>query len=412
MRKKILVRGPFLSQSGYGAQAMFALHAIKSQADKFEVFLINTGWGATSWVTTDNKERKWIDETIQKTIRYVNEGGEFDIFLQVSIPNEAAQCAPVNILYTAGIETSRVAPVWIEKSALFDNIIVVSNHSKNVYLNTSYLAKDTRTGAETSITCQTPIDVVNYPVDQPRKKEVTLDLEYDFNFLCMAQWGPRKNLANTVKWFVEEFIDQEVGLVVKTSIANNCHMDKVASEERLRFILNEYKDMKCKVYLLHGNMTRGEVYGLYNHPKIKSLVSLTHGECAGLPLFEAAGAGLPVIVPGWSGQADFLYVDKKPMFSDVKYSIAQIQPEAVWEGVLEAESQWAFPEQGSYKMNLRDMYKNYDVHLETAVELQTYLKKNFTKRKMYGQFVDAVLKPFVVTKDEIDNWLDEIVIHD
>ena len=34
---------------------------------------------------------------------------------------------------------------------------------------------------------------------------------------------------------------------------------------------------------------------LYNHPKIKCFVSLTHGEGFGRPLLEASMVGLPVI---------------------------------------------------------------------------------------------------------------------
>ena len=38
--------------------------------------------------------------------------------------------------------------------------------------------------------------------------------------------GPRKNLQTTVKAFVEEFKDEDVGLVIKTNIAKNCLMDR------------------------------------------------------------------------------------------------------------------------------------------------------------------------------------------
>ena len=46
-----------------------------------------------------------------------------------------------------------------------------------------------------------------------------IELEYDFNFVTVAQWGPRKNMENTIRGFVEEFHDEEVGLVLKTSIS-------------------------------------------------------------------------------------------------------------------------------------------------------------------------------------------------
>ena len=38
-----------------------------------------------------------------------------DISLQITIPNEFKKMCPINIAYTAGIETDRVSPVWLEK---------------------------------------------------------------------------------------------------------------------------------------------------------------------------------------------------------------------------------------------------------------------------------------------------------
>ena len=59
------------------------------------------------------------------------------------------------------------------------------------------------------------------------------------------------------------------------------------------------------VYLLHGSLSTEEMNRLYNHPKVKSLVSLTHGEGFGRPLLEASMTGLTVIASAWSGQLDF-----------------------------------------------------------------------------------------------------------
>ena len=98
---------------------------------------------------------------------------------------------------------------------------------------------------------------------------------------------------------------------------------------------NEYPEAKCKLYLLHGDMTDEEMSGLYKHPKVKAVLSTTHGEGYGLPLFEAAYSGIPVVTHGWSGQADFLYVDKKPMFAECDYNLGPIGKDAVWQGVLE-----------------------------------------------------------------------------
>ena len=45
MKKKILVRGPVLSQSGYGEQARFALRALKSREDQFDIFILTYRMG-------------------------------------------------------------------------------------------------------------------------------------------------------------------------------------------------------------------------------------------------------------------------------------------------------------------------------------------------------------------------------
>ena len=53
-------------------------------------------------------------------------------------------------------------------------------------------------------------------------------------------------------------------------------------------------------------MSSEELNYLYNHPKIKSMVSFTHGEGFGRPLLEACFSEKPIIAPDWSGQKDFL----------------------------------------------------------------------------------------------------------
>ena len=60
------------------------------------------------------------------------------------------------------------------------------------------------------------------------------------------------------------------------------------------------------VYLLHGEFNDSEINELYNHPKVKSMVSLTKGEGFGRPLLEFSLTNKPVIASNWSGQTDFL----------------------------------------------------------------------------------------------------------
>jgi len=419
MKKKIIVRAPVLSRSGYGEHARFVLRALKTKEDIYDIHILNTNWGKTGWIYENNEERRWIDEIILKTSSYMQQNKYFDASIQVTIPNEWQKLASINIGVTAGIETTKVSPQWIEKSHEVDKIITISEHSKNVYLNTSYEAQNTKTGETIkNFRCDTPIEVVHYPVRTFEPANINLNLETDFNFLTVSQWGPRKNVENTVAWFIEEFIDIPVGLVIKTFIVNNSTIDRYETEKRIKSVLKKYPQRKCKVYLLHGDMSDEEMTALYTHPKIKAMVLLTHGEGFGLPLFEAAYNGMPVLAPDWSGHLDFLYkptedkkgrIRNKSHFAKIDYDIGPIPKKVVWDGVLIKDSMWCYPKQGSYKMRLREVYKECGRFKKQAKDLQSWILKNFSEKQQYQKFIDAIESVILPADDEVDELFNQLM---
>ena len=425
MRRKIILKAPVLTRSGYGEQSRFALRSLRSREDLFDIYIQPLQWGQTSWTNDNTEERRWIDQTIEKTIGYVQQQGQFDISLQVTIPNEWEGIAPTNIGYTAGIETTQVAYPWIETGNQMDKIIVVSSHSKNIYKNTEYTAQEANTGQKVHIRLATPTHVVNYPAKTYENlPNLNLELENDFNFLTVAQFGPRKNLLNTIKWFVEEFQNEEVGLIVKSNIAKNSVMDRENLYDNMKNFLSGFPDKKCKVYLLHGDMTDEEVHALYIHPQVKALVALPHGEGFGLPIFEAAYSGLPIIATAWSGQLDFL-VDKKgkEQFYGVAYDLQQVQDEVVWDGVIIKESMWAYPREQSAKEHMRNCYNDIlsnsdNLGVDRATKLAAYIHDEFAAEKKYEEFCNVIIDEEAI---EIEDWLtalneeieeDEIVEHE
>lgn len=416
--KRVVVRGPVLSQSGYGEHTRFVLRALRSREPEIDIYVIPTGWGQTGWITEDDDERKWLDDKISKTVVHMQSKLPFDVSVQVTIPNEWEKMAAVNIGVTAGIETTKVSPVWLEKSNIMDKIITVSEHSKRGFLETDYAGTNRHTGQKMHLKCNVPVECVSYPVKSYEKLEkLDLNLDYDFNFLAVAQWGPRKNMQNLIKWFIEENIDQEVGLVVKTSLKNCSVVDREYTKTLVRDIARKYPEKKCKVYLLHGDMTTREMHSLYNHPQIKCLLSLTHGEGFGLPLFEAAYTGLPIIAPGWSGHVDFLYkpvksgkkTKKKAFFAEVDYNLSLIDGHAVWPGVLEKETMWCVPTEGSAKMRMRQVKNNYDKWLNKAKQLKKWVLQEFSEDKQIERLANELAPGVSSAEEEIDNIFKEML---
>lgn len=417
---KVLVRGPALTRTGYGEHCRFVLRALR-EAENLDIYLLPVNWGQSSWVWENSEEREWIDAIVKKTAIYGQQNGKYDMSIQVTIPNEWQRMAPVNIGVTAGIETTKVAPVWLEKCNEMDQVITISNHSREVFLNTLYEGIDRRTRQKVTLKCEKDIKIVRYPVKQyDNLPELDLELDTKFNFLTVAQWGPRKNLHNTLQWFVEEFIDNpDVGLVMKTFATGGSILDRRNLDREITRFLKKYENRKCKVYFMHGDLSDEEMHSLYNHKDIHAIVSLTHGEGFGLPLFEAAYSGLPVIATDWSGHLDFLYKptkDKKGKeklkshFAKIDYDLQPVPQSAIWNGVIEKDSMWAYPKQGSYKMKLREVYKDYSRFKSQAKKLRDWILKEFSEEKQYVAFNSYISEyiPESVSDEEVDKLFAEM----
>ena len=187
--------------------------------------------------------------------------------------------------------------------------------------------------------------------------------------------------------------------MVKTFAKGNSQIDKSFIKDSLKEINNNFPNKKCKVYLLHGYMNEQEIHSLYVHPNIKAMINFGHGEGFGLPLFEAAYSGLPVITHDFGGQKDFLYAPKKDKnqkrklrthFSKVKYDLKPVQPEVLWQGVIEPDMCWAYPNETSCRTAMRDALKNYGLNKGSAKRLKEWLSIEFGEDKNLSNFVNAL----------------------
>ena len=397
---------PYDTYSGYGARARDYAKAVIATG-KYDVKLMSQRWGETAWgFCDDHAEWSFLKE-------YALPGnqlqGKPDIWSQITIPNEFQAVGKYNIGVTAGIETTICAGDWIEGVNRFDMTFVSSRHSKTVFERTQFEKKDKEGKTIGTVKLEKPVEVLFEGVNLDIYKKVapkdnTINLKSipeQFAYLFVGHWmqgsigHDRKNVGFMIKSFFETFKNQKVkpALILKISAGSPGTMSK---DEMLKRIKNIRKSVNSKnlpnVYLVgcDTSLSDEEVNMLYNHPKIKAMVSLTKGEGFGRPLLEFSVTGKPIIASGWSGQVDFL----NPEFSFlVGGELEKVHDSAANKWILK-EGSWFKPDAGVVGAIWKDMFKNYKSYVVRGKKQGHYSRENFSFDKMV-QLLDSKLDQYV-----------------
>jgi glycosyltransferase involved in cell wall biosynthesis len=133
------------------------------------------------------------------------------------------------------------------------------------------------------------------------------------------------------------------------------------------------------------------MHGLYEHPKVKAMVSFTHGEGFGRPLLEFSLTGKPVIASKWSGQLDFLKEGAVLLEGELK----EVHPSAQNQFLIQG-SKWFYVNYSNAINKLKDIYKNYDKYKVESKKLGKHNNENFSLEKMTKVF-DTILNEKVPT---------------
>ena len=152
------------------------------------------------------------------------------------------------------------------------------------------------------------------------------------------------------------------------------------------------------IYIVWGDLSDSEMNSLYNHPKIKAMISLTHGEGYGRPLAEFSVTGKPVIVTNYSGHLDFIAKHGILLEGELK----QVHPSVVWDEVIVNHSQWFYVNYQYASSVMKDVHKNYKAHAEKTRKQTKYMKDNFTLKKMTESFKD-IMEKYTPEFSEVQN---------
>jgi glycosyltransferase involved in cell wall biosynthesis len=130
---------------------------------------------------------------------------------------------------------------------------------------------------------------------------------------------------------------------------------------------------------------------LYNHSKVKAMVSLTKGEGFGRPLLEFSLTKKPILASNWSGHKDFLSEEFTTL---IPGELHNLDDSSVVQDMLMKEFQWFGVDNSAAFIALRDVFADYKEYKEKANRQAFRSKTNFSFEKMVEQ-LDEYLTQYI-----------------
>lgn len=410
----MLVQAPVQTRSGYGDHARDLLRSL-IRMDKFDIMIWGSRWGDTPFIDLDNDRDRPI---LERMLKEPNIPKQPEIHLQVAIPNEFQKIGKYNIGVTAGIETTHCSAPWLEGMNRMDLVVVPSKHAKDVFMGTKHGRVDPKTKQKVDeLSCTVPVEVLFEGVDtnvfhhiesitDTKLRHTLNDIKEDFCFLFVGHWlkgeffQDRKDVAGLIRVFLETFKNQtkQPALILKTSSATFSVMDRDEIVKKINNVKSMVSGNLPNIYLLHGELTDSEMNSLYNHSKVKAMVSFTKGEGFGRPLLEATMSKKPVIAPSWSGQLDFLSKEHSILLPG---QLEKVHQSVVWENIIIPESHWFTTNYSAAGNIMRDVFRNYRYYKIRAEGQEKISREQFSLDKMHEKFVEIFDKNIPEFPEEV-----------
>ncbi len=392
-KNTIVVSAPADTYSGYGARSRDLIKALIN-LDKYDVKILSQRWGNTRFGYLKDHGETEISSRIVKNV-----SSKPDIWMQITVPNEFQPMGKYNIGVTAGIETTICHGNWIEGCNRMNLVLTSSKHSKDVFEKTVFEKINNQTKQkEGDLKLTTPVEILLEGADLtkyfPTKVDSNVELVKSLNqiketfcYLSVGHWmqgnfgEDRKNIAYLIKAFTETFKNKlkKPALIIKTQKVGSSIMDQENVLKQIDLIRRDTKGTLPNIYLLHGEVSDNDMNQLYNHPKVKAMVSFTKGEGFGRPLLEFSLTGKPIIASGWSGHVDFLDKNRAVLIGG---KLENVHESAAQKEMILVESKWFKPEDGQVGHSLREVYKKYKTYLPPAKSLANKNRKEFSFEAM------------------------------
>ena len=272
-------------------------------------------------------------------------------------------------------ESTRLHPVWVNSCTFVDEVWVPSEWNVEVFRNS---------GVERQIIR------VPHTVALPEPEAISpLSVEglgdEDFVFYSIFHWMERKNPYGLLATYLSAFSGvQDVALVLKTYLSN--------SPDEAREVWNLIDAFKKEINLHHyprivvlaETLDPSEMLGL--HRRGDCFVLLQRAEGWGLPHFEAAAMGNPVITPGFGGQTDFLSSQTSYL---VDYTLRPVTGMS-WSPFYQATQYWCEPDLHQAGRCMRQVFEDRNAARERGQKARIFIRENFTTDRIGSHIVERL----------------------
>ena len=200
MKKKVLLRAPLLTNSGYGVHSRQLFEWLLEKDVELDVECLK--WGNTPWILREEKDNDIVNQIMSRSVAL---RPPYDATFQLQLPDEwNPELGKFNVGISAFVETDKCNPAWVEMCNKMDKVVVPSTFTKNV-VRRSGMLKNT-------------VEVIPEWFNENIHEENITNLECvdsDYNYLIVGQLTAldpdldRKNIVNSIRWLSEEFKDCE-----------------------------------------------------------------------------------------------------------------------------------------------------------------------------------------------------------
>lgn len=203
----------------------------------------------------------------------------------------------------------------------------------------------------------------------------------DFVFYTIFHWQERKNPAELLEVYLSAFGGEDSVVLVLKTFVENAAEDPGEIESRIREIKADVNMMRYpRVIPIVQTISHLDMQRL--HRRGDCFVLLQRAEGWGLPHFNAAAHGRPVITTGYGGQTDFLDTENSYL---VDYHLRPVS-RMRWTPYYTAGAYWASPDLAQAGRLMRHVFEHREEARERGRLARERVQRAFNRR-VVGQLM-------------------------